>query len=149
MLAVNVLDQRSDGHRSLHRVFHLVETMEGQGVIRGYSIALHRVYSSRKSVGTDYIVYCTLCCSDIHIYSALVAGWDVDLPSGYPNQIPSNNAAFAATRIPEERLVDGNTFQAYSIPRRSARLQGRSTSLYQKKSVMGAPNDDRVLRPPR
>ena len=134
VLAVDVLDQRGDSHRSLLRLFHIVETMEGQGVrvvLQGDRIAwctLHRVCSSLLDIEADYIVYCTVCCSCIDIYSTFVAGWDVDLPSGYPNQMPSNNAAFATTRIPEERLVDGNTFQAYSIPSRSARLQDRSTS---------------------
>jgi hypothetical protein len=36
-------------------------------------------------------------------------------PSGYPNQIPSNNNEFAARRRPDENGVDGYTFHAYSI----------------------------------
>ena len=36
--------------------------------------------------------------------------------------MPNSNAAFAATRVPEEMFVDGNTFQAYSMLSRSTSL---------------------------
>ena len=38
------------------------------------------------------------------------------LPSGYANQTPASITAFDSNNTPEDSDVEGNTFQAYSIP---------------------------------
>lgn len=44
------------------------------------------------------------------------------IPLECPNQIPNINRVFAATRIEDDIVVDGKTFQAYSIPMIKASL---------------------------
>lgn len=38
-----------------------------------------------------------------------------DLPSAYPDHTPRTSAQFDASKTPDDKEVEGNTFHAYSI----------------------------------
>ena len=45
------------------------------------------------------------------------------IPLGCPNQTPNSNRVFATRRMADDQVVDGKTFQAYSIPMIKASLR--------------------------